>query len=87
MNRRDALMKKIWRTLEPAGKDLECNFEIDEDSYGLLRAGLINHRTGSAFMVTMNLEDDDRFIVRTLVGALKAAWPHLMERVHWDDLP
>lgn len=87
MSRRKALMQKIWRALAPTEKDLECNFEVDDDdSSGLLRVGLINHATGSAFEITLSMDDSDDFIRRTIVGALKAAWPMLMQSVRWEDV-
>lgn len=86
MKRRDELMRKVWKTLEPAGRDLECNFEVDDYGSGVLRTGLINHHTGSAFEMTLSMDDADHMIVAAIVGALKGAWPRLMEPVRWENV-
>lgn len=90
MKRHVEVRRQIWRALAPAGKDLECIIGIDdptESGSEAMHVYLTNHRTGTTFGLTTSLEEDDRFIVRTVVGAAKAAWPHLTQSVRWEDLP
>ena len=87
-DRNFVLRTKIRTALKPAGKDLECIIGIDdpmESGSEATHIYLTNHRTGSSFGLLMSLTDDDRFIVRTVVGAAKTAWPHLTNGIRWED--
>lgn len=88
-DRRFVLRTKIWTALKPAGKDLECIIGIDdpmETGTENVHVYLTNHSTGTTFGLITSLEEQDTFIVRTIVGAAKAAWPGLTGPIRWEDV-